>query len=118
MLVGMTATVDGPGPTGRITLVALLFVRAGREDEFEAYERRAFALIERHGGRLERRIRCAMADVATPYEVHVLSFPSAADFARYRADPDGQGLADLRARAIERTVVWPGAELPSFAPPG
>ena len=77
--------------------------------------------MSRHGGRIERRIKLsgdpaapASAGPVPPDEVHIVSFPDAASFARYRADPEITALADLRAAAIRDTVVWQGSEGPAF----
>jgi uncharacterized protein (DUF1330 family) len=95
-------------------LVALLTVADGQEADFERYETQAVAIMARHGGRLERRMRCHPRDESAPDEVHVVSFPDQAAFQRYRADPELTALADLRARVVRRTVVWPARDLPPF----
>jgi uncharacterized protein (DUF1330 family) len=117
----MTANVSGRAPS-EVTLVALLYLHAGRGAEYERFESTASRVMSRHGGRIERRIKLsgdaaapASAGPAPPDEVHIVSFPDAASFARYRADPEIRALADLRAAAIRDTVVWQGSEGPAFA---
>jgi uncharacterized protein (DUF1330 family) len=101
--------------SARITLVALLFTDPGREREFERFEARAAEIMARHGGRIERRISLdAGGDPSRPREVHVVTFPDAASFESYRGDPELAPLADLRASAIRRTVVWTGVDLAPF----
>lgn len=99
-----------------VTLVALLYLHAGRNEEYERFESAASRIMGRYGGRIEHRIRLSgdadapsSAGPVQPDEVHVVSFPDAASFARYRADPEIRALADLRAAAIRDTVVWQGA---------
>ena len=98
----------------RLTFVVLLYLHDGRHDDFEDFEARAFAIMARHGGRLEQRVRCAPPDASVPDEVHIVSFPDQASFDRYRADDAVKDLADLRARVIRHTVLWPGRALPPF----
>jgi uncharacterized protein (DUF1330 family) len=100
-----------------LTIVVLLFVRPGREREFERFEARAVRIMSRYGGRIERRVGFPAAeDASTPHEMHVLSFPDRDAFERYRRDPDVQAVANERAEAIRDTVVWYGADRPpSFA---
>ena len=98
-------------PPTRFTIVALLHLHAGKDDEFDDFERRAAIVMARHGGRIERRIRLHDPGPATPDEVHVVTFPSEAAFAAYRDDPDTRAGAPLRATLVRETVLWPGAEV-------
>ena len=98
-----------------VTLVAALYIHPGREAEFEQFEAAAARIMARHGGAIDRRIRIARAAGENlPHEVHIVSFPDDESLQRYRADPELQGLAELRARAIRETVLWMGRELPEF----
>jgi uncharacterized protein (DUF1330 family) len=102
----------------KLTLVVALYVHPDRATEFEQFESAAAAIMRRHGGAIERRIAFVPgAAEDTPHEVHVVTFPDAAAFARYRADSGFQVLADLRERAIRKTVIWTGADLPPFSGP-
>lgn len=96
----------------------MLFLHPGARAEFEQFESRAAAVMERHGGRIDRRIAVGsvggVADPARPDEVHLVTFPDRESFARYRTDPEMNALAELRARAIRKTVVWEGTEVPAF----
>ncbi len=100
----------------KLTLVVALYINPGRAAEFEQFEFAAAAIMKRHGGAIDRRIALAPdAAGATPHEVHIVTFPDSAAFARYRTDDDLQALADLRQRAIRKTVIWSGADLPPFS---
>jgi antibiotic biosynthesis monooxygenase (ABM) superfamily enzyme len=97
------------------TIVAALYVNPGREAEFEQFESAAAAIMNRYGGRIERRIGCDPGPGGDiPHEVHIVTFPDQDSFARYRGDAELNALAGLRARAIRSTVVWRGADLPPF----
>jgi uncharacterized protein (DUF1330 family) len=99
-----------------LVLVARLFVRPGHEEDFRRFETEAARLVRRHGGALERVIRCEPPAVGleAPHEVHLLSFPSAEALAAYRADPALAALAPLRARAILRTEITTGRDRPPY----
>ena len=60
---------------------------------YQEYENRVLPLLERYGGRLERRLRTA--DECT--EVHLVSFGSEAELAAFRADPERLAAAPLLA---------------------
>jgi uncharacterized protein (DUF1330 family) len=99
----------------KTVIVAALFINPGRENEFAQFETAAESIMRGHGGSLERRIGFApSANADQPHEVHILTFPDEASFARYRADADLQALAELRTRAIRHTTIWIGGDLGSF----
>ena len=99
----------------KLVIVAALFVHPGREKDFEQFETAAESIMRRHGGRLERRIGIASgANPDQPQEVHIVTFPDEASFARYRADADLQALGELRTRAIRHSTIWMGSDLGSF----
>ena len=99
----------------KLTIVASLFIHPGREADFEQFETAAESIMQRHGGRLERRIGLpASADPNQPHEVHLVTFPDQQSFERYRADADLQALAQLRTRAIRHTTIWIGNDLGAF----
>src|SRR6266851_1058304 len=98
-----------------LTLIALLFVHPGHEFEFEQFESAAAQIMQRYGGKLERRIgRRPQSDPSQPDEIHIVTFPDQEALQRYRADADLASLADLRARAIRQTTIWYGADLGDF----
>jgi hypothetical protein len=105
---------DSRMPT-KLTIVASLFIHPGREAEFEQFETAAQSIMQRYGGRIERRIGFpASADLGQPHEVHIVTFPDQPSFERYRIDADLQALAELRTRAIRNTTAWIGNDLRAF----
>ena len=64
--------------------MTLVDVPSGSVPAFRAYEDRVLPLLQRHGGRVERRLRTP--DGTT--EVHVLSFDSEDAYRGYLADPE------------------------------
>lgn len=84
--------LDGPTVAPRLRLVAVVDYPAGHEQTVQRYEDDVLALLPRHGGLLEQRLRGPEA------EVHVISFASRAGLDAYLADPDR---AELRAEIGE-----------------
>jgi uncharacterized protein (DUF1330 family) len=96
-------------------VVVALWVLPGRHEDFVRYETSAFSIMARHGGSLSRRLALGdQAGVDAPSELHVVTFPDRDAYGAYRADPELAALADLRSRAIVRTVIWEGVDLPPF----
>jgi hypothetical protein len=91
--------MTAPEPTGAnavdtgVTYVFIARVPADGIDAFQDYERTVLPLLERHGGRLDRRLRSA--DEQT--EVHVIWFPTPDALTAFRTDPD-------RTAAVPRFV--------------
>jgi uncharacterized protein (DUF1330 family) len=97
--------------TTALTAVVALFVVQHKRAEFDAFERQAAALLARHGGNVERRVRIAEQAAGQPYEIHVVTFPDRQAFDAYREDPGVMALQPAREDAIERTEIWLGADL-------
>lgn len=98
-----------------VLLVASLWIREGRVAEFEAYERKASRIMKRYGGMIERAVRVeARMASDSPFEVHLVSFPSQAMFDAYRADAELNALSDERESAIAKSVVLAGTPGPTY----
>ena len=97
-----------------MTLVAILTVRRDRLGEFQRFERAAAAIMAHYGGAIERTVAVDAPAAAHYREVHVVTFPDAAAFAAYRADPELAGLARLRDDTIVATEVLVGEDGPTY----
>lgn len=98
--------------SARFVLLASLFVHPGREVEFRQFETQATRIMKKYGGQVEQVI-CPTASGAAeplPYEIHVVTFPSRAQFEAYRADQALASFAVLRQVAIARTETIMGEE--------
>jgi len=91
----------------RLTLVMLADVGREGVGAFQRYEAAVLPMLERHGGRLERRLRTADGQS----EAHIVSFESRARYDAYIADPERarhrallEGVA-LTLRLLEVTDV-------------
>ena len=91
----------------RLTLVMLADVAREDVGAFQRYEAAVLSMLERHDGRLERRLRTADGQA----EVHIVSFGSRHGFDAYMADPERidhrallEGVA-LTQRLLEVTDV-------------
>ena len=99
-----------------MTLVAILTVRKDAIEKFRAFEKHAAGVMKEHGGCIERTIVVApegLPDVIK--EIHVLTFPDAEAFARYRNDKRLAELAHLRDESVIHTELLAGDDGPSYA---
>ena len=103
--------------TPPLYIVVRLWVRSGREAEFDAYERKVARIMARYGGVIERAVRVSgAADEGSeePFEVHVLKFPSRDRYDAYRDDAERRSLGDERARLIAKTDTLVGTPGPDY----
>ena len=98
-----------------MTVVAILTVRREALEQFRAFERGAAAVMDAHGGRIERTV------VVTPdrapglvTEIHVVTFPDATAFQAYRDDARLGALAPLRAASVVGTELYVGEDGPDY----
>ncbi len=97
-------------------IVVRLWIRSGRETEFEAYEGKVARIMGRHGGVIERTIRplAALQGSDEPFEVHILKFPSRERYDAYLADAERRSLSDERARIITNSDSLVGTPGPAY----
>ncbi len=88
--------------------IVSLWIHAGQEAAFEAFEREAARIMAKHGGRIERAIRIVGLKADAPFEVHVVSFPDRAASDSYANDPETETLRAGRAGIIARTKILEG----------
>ena len=102
-----------------VYVLVRLWIRAGLEAQFEAYERKVARVMARYGGVIERTIRPARTtsqESGLPFEIHVLRFQSRALYEAYRADSERAALSDERAATIAHTEVLVGSAGPTSSP--
>jgi uncharacterized protein (DUF1330 family) len=100
----------------RFYLTVLLYLHEGQGEQFHNYEQRIKPILESYGGRFEKIIKptVVLGDLPLPDEIHWLSFPTEADFQRYRADSKLAQMADLRGASVKKTIVLSGQAIQIF----
>lgn len=74
-----------------IVNVALLYIKDGEDARFEEYKKKGGAILEKHGGKIERIIKPKMVaegDLEMPDEIHFASYPSMEVFNQINEDPE------------------------------
>ncbi|MGC4877971.1 hypothetical protein ACLQ26_17150 [Micromonospora sp. DT43] len=84
-----------------LTLVAVVDYPAGAEAAGQRYEDTVLALLGRHGGRLERRLR----DTDGQAEVHVITFDDRIGYESFLVDPERVDLRAALGEAAPNTRV-------------
>ncbi|WP_406074784.1 hypothetical protein [Micromonospora sp. NBC_01638] len=84
-----------------LTLVAIVEFPVGAEAAGQRYEDTVLALLGRHGGHLERRLRGTDGQT----EVHVIRFDARAGYEAFLADPDRAALRAAVGESAPTTRV-------------
>ncbi len=89
-----------------IRLTQFIYVKEGMEETFDAFEEQVLPLLARHEGRLVFRARLSAVhtEIGSPYEVHLVEFPSEAHYHAFAADEDRQRLLALKEASVERVL--------------
>ena len=94
-----------------VYLTLLVYLREGKESAFLEYERRVLPLLKQYGGRLEFRLKTSKNNQIVeeePDEIHLVSFPSHADYEKYRQDPARGDLGALFTESVARAQLFEG----------
>ncbi|MEV2236844.1 GNAT family N-acetyltransferase [Micromonospora sp. NPDC049891] len=94
-------------PEAAVRLVALVELPDDAVEAGQRYEDTVLALLPRHGGRLERRLRTG--DGCS--EVHVIRFDTRAGYEAFLADPERTALRARLGEAAPRTRVLEAHEV-------
>ena len=96
-----------------VYLTQLVYVRPGHEKTFEAFEDVVLPLLSKYQGELVLRLRPERESFIAgtgepPYEVHIVSFESEEDLARYSNDEERQRSLPMKEASVSRTVLIKG----------
>jgi hypothetical protein len=91
----------------------IIFLKEGQEDVFNEFEDHVLPLLGRHNGELLYRVRPGKPAVIAaswgyPYEIHLVSFLTKADFEAYRDDKERVQYLPLKNQSVERIVLIEG----------
>jgi hypothetical protein len=94
----------------------LIFIKPGCEQEFHAFEEKVLPLLKEHNGELVYRIRPDKSSFVEssselPYEIHLVTFDSKADFESYATDPKRLGFMEMKNRSVEKITLIEGFKI-------
>ena len=96
---------------GKFIITQIIYLNEGGQKDFQEYESLVLPLLEKYKGKLEFRIRPAAENFIypieseLPYELHIVSFETKADFLKFKDDPVRTNHHELFQRAVKRVVV-------------
>lgn len=94
-----------------IVNVAFVYLKDGKQAQFEQYKTKGAALLEKYGGKIERILKPKMVvrgDIELPDEIHFATYPSMEVFNAFNADPEFAKLRETLAMpSIEKISVFP-----------
>lgn len=91
----------------------IIFIKEGKEDQFNLFESYVLPLLKKYNGNLLYRVRPAdnaviETTIAHPYELHVISFPTKTDFEGFCNDKERLQYMHLKEEAIEKALLIEG----------
>lgn len=91
----------------------IIFVKEGREDQFNLFESHVLPLLKKYNGTLLYRVRPAESaiiesSIGHPYELHVVTFPAKTDFEDYCNDDERLQYMHLKEGAIDKVLLIEG----------
>ncbi|WPP49368.1 DUF1330 domain-containing protein [Catalinimonas niigatensis] len=99
-----------------IYITQLIYLKAGQEEAFHAFEAVAIPIIGKYRGQLLFRIRPTSETVIDsgseiPYEIHLVSFPAEADFENFKHDEERKQYLHLKEQAIREVLLIKGGSI-------
>ncbi len=93
-----------------VTITQFVYVREGQELIFQEFESLVLPLLARYNGKLLLRLRTGReqlidGELDAPYEIHLVSFESAADMAAYLADPLREEFLHLKEESVTSVIT-------------
>jgi hypothetical protein len=99
-----------------IYFTQLIYIKAGQEAVFDAFEAVAIPIISRYKGVLLLRVRPTedsyiAHQIEKPYEIHFGTFEGEEDFQDFMKDEERKSFLHLKEQAIKATVLVKGSKL-------
>src|ERR1043165_6969525 len=94
-------------------LTQLIYIHPGKEDAFHQFEDFALALLDKYQGKLLLRLRPTpeqfiAGELEIPYEVHLVSFPTQAEFDAFKQDKEREQFLHLKDVSVRKMVLMQG----------
>lgn len=99
-----------------IYITQLIYLKEGAADAFFEFESLAIPIIRKYKGELLLRIRPEAKNwiegsMPLPFEVHLVSFATLADFEAFKLDEERKAFLHLKEQSIKSTLLIQGEAL-------
>ncbi|MBL0745626.1 DUF1330 domain-containing protein [Chryseolinea sp. Jin1] len=97
-----------------IYFTQLIYIVNGQEETFHEFERMAIPIIGKYNGQLLLRVRpdanaFIEGTMENPYEIHLASFPSEADWEGFKNDGERKSFLHLKEKSVKAILLVKGA---------
>jgi hypothetical protein len=99
-----------------VYITQLIYIKEGQEAIFYQFEEVAIPLISKYNGKLLLRIRpegknIIEQTIETPFEIHLVSFETEADFQNFMKDEERKKFLQLKEQSIKSAILVKGIKL-------
>jgi len=94
-----------------IYITQLIYIIPGQEKVFNEFEGVAIPIIAKYDGKLLLRTKpgeIIEASIEVPYEIHLVSFPSAEHFERFKQDEGRKAFLHLKEASVKSVLLIEG----------
>lgn len=95
-----------------IYITQLIFLKEGKADTFQEFEKIAIPIIAKYNGKLLLRIRpdasSLIESIEQPYEVHLIQFNTDNDFEEFMKDKEREKFLHLKVQSIQSILLIKG----------
>ena len=96
-----------------IYITQLIYLKEGAADSFFEFESMAIPIIRKYNGELLMRIRpdaknWIEGSLPSPFEVHLVSFTTLADFESFKLDEERKKFLHLKEQSIQSSLLIQG----------
>ncbi len=99
-----------------VYITQLIYIKDGEAETFDQFEAIAIPTIQKYNGLLLLRMRPSEKEIIEqnierPYEVHLVSFDTDADFERFMRDEERKKFLHLKEQSIRSVVLIKGVKI-------
>lgn len=99
-----------------IYLTQLIYLREGKEDVFQEFEKHAIPIISKYNGRLLLRVRpnpdeIIEKGIEAPYEIHLVEFDAESDFENFKRDEERKKFVHLKEQSVQSAFLFKGEKI-------
>ncbi len=97
-------------------ITQLIYIKEGQEAIFNQFEDIAIPIISKYNGQLLLRVRpteqnMIESSIEIPYEIHLVTFDSDADFQNFMQDEERKTFLHLKEQSIKSVLLIKGEKI-------